>query len=97
MPANNPLASEYFYDRHLSILASGYMPDLDVPPVDLRHTIKRNCSFLLDLIGRGAIDPDLLVSETRPWHELGAVYERLAARDPNLVTCALDWTLAESR
>ncbi len=97
MPANNPLASEFFYDRQLSILACGHMPDLDVPPHDLRFTIKRNCAFLLDLIQRGAINPDLLVTETRPWHELGSVYERLANHDPNLVTCALDWTLGESR
>ncbi|HEY7371486.1 MAG TPA: zinc-binding alcohol dehydrogenase [Polyangia bacterium] len=96
-PANNPLASEFFYDRQLSVQACGYMPDLDVPPHDLRFTIKRNCVFLLDLIRRGAINPDLLVTETRPWHELGAVYERLAAHDPNLVTCALDWTPAEPR
>jgi 2-desacetyl-2-hydroxyethyl bacteriochlorophyllide A dehydrogenase len=97
MPAQNPLASQFFYDRSLTIQASGYMPDLEVPPIDARFTIKRNCAFLLDLIRRGAINPDLLVTETRPWHELGAVYERLAAHDPDLVTCALDWTLAESR
>ena len=96
MPAHNPLASEFFYDRALTIQASGYMPDLDASPIDVRFTIKRNMAFLLDLIGRGKIDPDLLVTETRPWHELGTVYERMAARDPNLVTCALDWTIEES-
>jgi 2-desacetyl-2-hydroxyethyl bacteriochlorophyllide A dehydrogenase len=91
-PARNPLASALFYDHHLRIVAAGYTPDLEAAPQDVRFTIKRNCTYLLDLIVRGRLDPDLLVTHTRPWHELGAVYQQLAARAPGLVTCALDWT-----
>jgi len=93
-PTRNPLASALFYDHHLRIVAAGYTPDLEAPAHDVRFTIKRNCAYLFDLIVRGKLDPDLLVTHTRPWHELGAVYEQLAARAPGLVTCALDWTEA---
>lgn len=91
LPTFNPLASEHVYDKQLTIIAAGETPDLDVPAHDLRFTIKRNCAYLLDLIGRRKLDARLLVSETQPRDGLATVYERLASREPTLVTCALDW------
>jgi 2-desacetyl-2-hydroxyethyl bacteriochlorophyllide A dehydrogenase len=91
-PTRNPLASEHFYDNQLRLVACGYSPDADVAPHDIRFTNKRNCQHLLDLIARSVLDPRLVVTDERPARELADVYERLARRESDLVTCALDWT-----
>lgn len=90
-PDFNPLDSQYFYDKQLTIYASGYVPDLDVLPQDIRHTLKRNFQFLLGAIARGALPAAQLISERTHSKNLGAVYERLAGREPELRTAILEW------
>lgn len=81
LPDFNPLDSQYFYDKQLRVVACGLAPD-----------VKRNCSYLLDLITRGRLHADALVSEVVPWTALEDVYRRLERRDPSLVTAVLKWT-----
>jgi threonine dehydrogenase-like Zn-dependent dehydrogenase len=91
LPEFNPLASNYFYYKQLRVMACGFSPESDVPVYDVRFTLKRNMAYLLDLIASGRLDAGMLVSETRDWREIESVYRRLIAREPGLVTAALQW------
>lgn len=90
-PNFNPLASQFFYDKQLILIACGYTPDLTVLPEDIRFTIKRNCKFLVDWVAQGKLKADKLVSEVVPWHRLPEVYMRMMSREDKLLTCVLKW------
>ena len=94
-PDFNPLESQYFYDKQLTLTACGMVPNLDVPEHEIRFTIKRNCAFLLDLIHKGRLNAELLITEVLPWHELAQAYDKLENRSSGLRTCILDWTTHE--
>lgn len=95
LPDFNPLDSQFFYDKQLSVVACGYTPDLPTSPQDLRFTVRRNCRFLLDLILSGRIAPHRLITQIRPWHEIDQVYASAAERKQPFLTCILDWISAE--
>jgi threonine dehydrogenase-like Zn-dependent dehydrogenase len=90
-PALNPLASEFFYDKQLTVMACGIVPDLDVGEGDVRFTLKRNMAWIVDRAGRGLLPTGQLISERAPAHDLDRLYRRLAAREPGLVTAVLTW------
>lgn len=90
-PTFNPLDSQFFYDKQLALLACGYTPDLDAAPQDVRFTIRRNCGLLLELIVASRLNPRLLITEMRPWHEIEQVYTDAADRKRPFLTCILDW------
>lgn len=90
-PGFNPLASEYVYDKQLTITACGMVPNLDVRPSDIRFTIKRNLQWLVHLIQSGKIPAHGLISEIVSAPDLDRVYGRLADREPNLITAVLKW------
>ncbi len=93
-PDFNPLDSQYFYDKQLSLIACGYTSDLMASPQDVRFTIRRNCSFLLDLILSSRLDPSALITEVRPWRDIEKVYASAASRKKRFFTCVLDWSEA---
>ncbi len=91
IPPFNPLDSAYVYDKQLTIAAGGIMPNLNASPQDIRFTVKRNCDYLLDLIVREQLPAQALISETVPWRQLEAVYEKLTTRQPGYLTAVLEW------
>lgn len=91
LPEFNPLASNYFYYKQLRVIACGFSPDYELPAHDLRFTQQRNMAFLLDLIREGRLDTNVIVTEKAKWNEIESIYQRMLARDPDLVTCALEW------
>lgn len=91
LPDFNPLASKYFYVKQLRLIACGFSPECDAPAYDVRFTLKRNMAYLLGLIDSGRLNTAALVTETRNWRDIESVYRRLAAREPELVTAALQW------
>ncbi|MBI4324219.1 MAG: zinc-binding alcohol dehydrogenase [Chloroflexi bacterium] len=91
IPPFNPLDSQIFYDRQLTLIACGYAPDYDLPAHDLRFTVKRNCAFLLQAIRAGTLPARRLVSSVQPWSRLPKIYERLARRVGTGFTCVLKW------
>jgi threonine dehydrogenase-like Zn-dependent dehydrogenase len=93
IPSFNPLDSQYFYDSQLKIICCGYSPDVDVPPHDIRFTIKRNCEFLLGQIKNNRLPASKIISAVIPWRDLNSLYERMALREQNLITGVLDWTI----
>jgi threonine dehydrogenase-like Zn-dependent dehydrogenase len=87
----NPLDPRWFYRKQLAIIACGYTPDVDIAPRDIRFTIRRNCAYLMELILSGELPAAELVSTVVPWHEVGDVYARIAAREPAFRTAVLRW------
>lgn len=91
VPPFNPLDPSWFYRKQLSLLSAGYTPDVEIDPRDIRHTIRRNCAYLLELILDGQLPAGEIVSAVEPWDRVGAVYERIVAREPGFRTGVLDW------
>ena len=90
-PDFNPLASQYFYDKQLTIAACGYVPNLDVAPIDLRFTLKRNCTFLMQAIIDGRLPAADLVEDVRPATDLAKTYAEMATQRSSGRTIVLDW------
>jgi threonine dehydrogenase-like Zn-dependent dehydrogenase len=90
-PSFNPLGSETFYDRQLTIVACGYSPFLHTSSQDLFHSKPRNCQILLRLIGRGQLPARRLITDIVPWDQLDVVYRRLIGRQMAPGTTVLDW------
>lgn len=95
LPGFNPLDSAWFYDKQLTLRSCGYAPDLDVPEIDRRFTLKRNCRFLLGEILAGRLPGRALVAESRRANELEAVYAALAAHRNDGQTVVLDWGMPD--
>lgn len=79
LPDFNPLDSQYFYDKQLTITACGLSSRSDASPSDVRFTLKRNIAYILDLLNTGAIPAELMSTEYS-WHELENVYMSLMRR-----------------
>lgn len=90
-PDFNPLDSQFFYDRQLTIAACGLTSNLAAAAHEMRFNLSRNCAYILRLIETGAVDPARIVTTECRWDELEEVYRRLAARDPEQVTAVLRW------
>jgi len=91
VPPFNPLASKYFYDRQLSLIACGYTPDYQIPAHDIRFTIKRSCMFLLDQIVSKRLPARKIISRTVSWEKLEDLYRIMSARESPILTAVLKW------
>ena len=87
----NPLDSQYFYDKQLSIKHCGHVSDLDLSAIDIRFTLKRNMRYLARLIMDEVVNPADILSAEAAWSELAGVYSSLAARDTTAYSAVLDW------
>ncbi|OPX84995.1 MAG: putative zinc-type alcohol dehydrogenase-like protein YjmD [Pelotomaculum sp. PtaB.Bin104] len=91
LPDFNPLDSQYFYDRQLTLIASGYAPDYLIDSKDIRFTIKRNMEFLLSLISDGKILPGNLISGVFDFNEIEKAYGNLISGKESPITYVLRW------
>ncbi len=91
IPTFNPLASQYFYDKQLTVSHCGHVAELDAEPIDVRFTLKRNMRYLASLIERGVLDPSPLISLEASWSDLASIYQELAARRSDRYTALLNW------
>ena len=92
LPAYNPLDSKYIYDKTVTIRQAGYVPDLDVPPIDLRFTIKRNLAHIYSLLESGRLDASPLLKTAYPWNRLQTAYEFLEGRPEDALSAVLEWS-----
>ncbi len=90
-PHFNPLASQYFYDRQLSLVACGYSPLTPAAPQDIRFTRQRNCRTLLEMIRTEQLPGRRLITEIVRWDQLAGVYQRMQERNTGPGTILLDW------
>lgn len=90
-PDFNPLASQWLYDKQLTIKSCGHTPDVEADPIDLRFTLRRNCDYLLSEILQERLPARSLISEIRPAEELEEVYRELSRDRRQGCTVVLDW------
>jgi len=89
-PEWNPLEPRYLYSKQLSIAYSGYTPDVDCDPIDIRFTKKRNLKFLAELVEAGNSCLEHIYRERVPASELGRVYSELES-SKDFGTVMLRW------
>ena len=92
LPDFNPLASQWLYDKQLTITACGHTPGGDIESIDARFTLKRNCAYLLGEVLEGRLPAKSLIAEVRPASELANVYAELTIDRRQGRTIVLDWT-----
>jgi threonine dehydrogenase-like Zn-dependent dehydrogenase len=90
-PDFNPMGSQWFYDKQLTITACGHTPSADVEAIDLRFTLKRNCTFLLKEILDRRLPAAQLIDEVRPAAELAKIYTEFTIDRRQGRTVVLDW------
>lgn len=92
LPAFNPLDSKYIYDKTITIRQAGHVPSLDVAPIDLRFTLKRNLAHIYSLLKMGRLDPSPLLKTSYPWNCLQTAYEFLEGRPEDSLSAILEWS-----
>jgi threonine dehydrogenase-like Zn-dependent dehydrogenase len=90
-PEFNPLESRTFYDKQLRILACGQPVERDLPPDEVRFTLKRNMAAIANSIAAGTLATAPLLTDEFPAALLADAYRALAARDGARVTAVLAW------
>ena len=90
-PENNPLDSQYFYDKQLSIQCLGLAPEENDTRNHLRYNEKSNIKFLLDEIALKKIHPNKIVSGIFPWKEIEKAYTKINSREGSPITFLLKW------
>ncbi|RPI79166.1 MAG: zinc-binding alcohol dehydrogenase [Desulfobacteraceae bacterium] len=91
LPNFNPLDSQYFYDKQITIKACGYSPHVEVPAWDIRYTKKRNMELLVRLIQENKLPAERLISFEDSWINIEKVYAKYMDRKSPLFTCLLHW------
>lgn len=91
VPPFNPIASQYFYDKQLTIKATGDMPEEYVSPDGSVYTLKKNLQYLHAQLMQGVLDTTLIVSEVTVGHQLARVYEHMVTNRGDYRTAVLLW------
>jgi len=90
-PSFNPLDSRYFYDNQLRLVAAGFSPSIAAAPHDIRFTLARNCSYLMQLLASERLKAHALIGGVEPAHRIISCYEALCANRRTGLTVVLDW------
>jgi threonine dehydrogenase-like Zn-dependent dehydrogenase len=91
-PPFNPLASDRFYYKQLTLVSVGSAPSIAAEAKDLRFTEKRNMAYLLALMRSGRLDPRHIVSGEYRAERLREAYEDLVTRKQSAITYVLKWS-----
>lgn len=90
-PDFNPVDPQWLYAKQLAIFGSGYAPQTDCPPSDLRFNTRRNLQYILELMGGGKLVLEPLISHRLPADRMRDAYELAATHSKELVTAIFDW------
>lgn len=82
LPKFNPLDSEFFYDKRLTIKGMGNVSDEEVV---------RNCRELLGLVSAEKLYPSEVISGRFPARDIELAYHRLRATGSDAITFLLEW------
>ena len=90
-PISIDLAEDLLY-KELDLLPSraGGLSD-DAPPYILKWNTRRNTDLLIDLMLKGSLDVDRLITHVAPAGDIAAVYEMIHTRSEQSLHVALDW------
>ena len=92
LPERNPLSSDLFYDKQLTLKACGLSPNYEIPEQHIRFTLKRNLAFLISLIRRRALPARDLIEGIVSAHELENIYNKMRTARKSGKTYVLDWS-----
>ena len=90
-PISIDLAEDLLY-KELDLLPSraGGLSD-DAPPYILKWNTRRNTDLLIDLMLKGSLNVDRLITHVVPAEGIAAVYEMIHTRSEQSLHVALDW------
>ena len=90
-PISIDLAEDLLY-KELDLLPSraGGLSD-DAPPYILKWNTRRNTDLLIDLMLKGSLNVDRLITHVAPAEDIAAVYEMIHTRSEQSLHVALDW------
>lgn len=91
-PDINPLDSQYLYDKAITVRQISHVPEIDVQPIDLRFTLKRNLAHLYSLLESERLDPSPLMTMEYHWTQLDEAYQMLETRTEGCLSAILDWS-----
>jgi threonine dehydrogenase-like Zn-dependent dehydrogenase len=96
-PEENPLASQFFYDRQLSIVAAGFGPERAHENAEILANRKSDMARILGWIDAGDLDARLLVNRVALASKLPEILDEMANRRHGSGTVVLDWDDFEGR
>lgn len=91
LPDFNPLASEYVYDKQLTMVACGKTPGGSAFQGAARFDLKQNCEFLSNAIRSGRLPGQSLIHSVIEPGDLKEGYEHLLRKRADAKTLVLDW------
>ncbi len=91
IPEFNPLDSQYFYSKQLSIKAAGLSPEINDSREHLKFNEKSNLEFILSQMLTGAINPESIITDIIPANNLKYAYDDLLERKNSPITFVLKW------
>lgn len=90
-PEFNPLDPRWIYAKQLTLLGSGLSARLECGPEDLRFNLRRNLEYILDLMARGELRLEPVISHRLPAERMHEAYEMAKAHSKSLVAAVFDW------
>lgn len=94
-PDFNPLDPAWFYGKQLALFGAGFSPRVECRPGEIRFNLRRNLEYILDLMSRGDLNLEPLISHRLPWHRMREAYELAAAHSKELAAAVFDWRMEE--
>lgn len=91
IPPFNPLDSQYFYDKQLTIHAAGRLANELDKRNFLKFNEKDNINFLLTQMEDKKLNQEYIISDEFPWYKLEDAYNALISRQKSPVTYSIKW------
>lgn len=91
LPEFNPLDPQFVYTKNLTIKALCPITETDIPAHEIRHNMKRNLEYILDLIAEKRIHPQNIISGETGYQNLESAYRKYLKKDASLFTTLLNW------
>ena len=91
LPDFNPFMSEEFYQKQITIQASGLSPEINDSRGFNRFNERTNLSFISNLIDNGILDPTRFASIVGPNDQIEEFYKCLEKRSKNEISAIITW------
>jgi len=95
LPEFNPLNSEYFYDKQLTVSAAGFAPGSVGVGAEQPEQLKQEILTILDWMNSDRLDPKILVASVEPADKLFQIYEAMNTCRDKAGTIVLDWSAVD--
>ncbi|MCE7995970.1 MAG: hypothetical protein HEP71_28580 [Roseivirga sp.] len=90
-PDFNPLDPRYVYDKQLNIKALNNINETGLEPYEQRFNVRRNLEHIIDMILKGKLNSDNIITDTIHYTELDAQYLKYASRNHYLLSTLIQW------